>query len=238
MEILETLAQSLEIENLISNSNNYLMIVSPYLKINNRLKPKLTEAFDRNHKNLIIYRSNELSKEEFKWLEAFNNVTLLPIKNLHAKCYMNETTALITSMNLYDYSQINNHELGIKFTNSEHPKEIKTLLNYINNIIQTDHSGFDFNYLLDTQTYTMSQLASELTTEYEFPKQPREINGAYLYICSIATKLHSFNEDDFYQDKSAILKTTTINYSTYNMLKREIIKYGIRRKNVNHYSRR
>ena len=34
-------------------------------------------------------------------------------KNLHAKCYLNEKEALLTSMNLYEYSQEHNDEMGI-----------------------------------------------------------------------------------------------------------------------------
>lgn len=34
-------------------------------------------------------------------------------KNLHAKCYMNENTCIISSLNLYEFSQINNNEMGI-----------------------------------------------------------------------------------------------------------------------------
>ena len=35
------------------------------------------------------------------------------LDNLHAKCYLNENQALLTSMNLYKYSQENNEEMGI-----------------------------------------------------------------------------------------------------------------------------
>ena len=35
------------------------------------------------------------------------------LKDLHAKCYLNEKMALVTSMNLYDYSMIKNLEMGV-----------------------------------------------------------------------------------------------------------------------------
>ena len=41
--------------------------------------------------------------------------------NLHAKCYLSETSALVTSMNLYEFSQVNNHEMGISLTKAEDP---------------------------------------------------------------------------------------------------------------------
>lgn len=41
------------------------------------------------------------------------NVRTSFCQNLHAKCYLNETSAIITSMNLYDFSQVNNNEMGV-----------------------------------------------------------------------------------------------------------------------------
>ena len=56
-------------------------------------------------------------------------------KNLHAKCYLNEEKALITSMNFYEFSQVNNEEMGIVVTKSEDPalyedinKEVQRLI--------------------------------------------------------------------------------------------------------------
>ena len=50
------------------------------------------------------------------------------VENLHAKCYLNENTAIITSMNLYEFSQQNNDEIGIRVDSKEDPqlyREIK-----------------------------------------------------------------------------------------------------------------
>ena len=35
------------------------------------------------------------------------------LEDLHAKCYLNEKEALVTSLNLYDYSMVNNVEMGV-----------------------------------------------------------------------------------------------------------------------------
>ena len=40
-------------------------------------------------------------------------------KNLHAKCYLNENRALLTSMNLYEFSQVNNYEMGVLVVREE-----------------------------------------------------------------------------------------------------------------------
>ena len=44
------------------------------------------------------------------------------MKNLHAKCYLNEEEAIITSMNLYEFSQQNNEEMGILVSHENDPQ--------------------------------------------------------------------------------------------------------------------
>ena len=50
---------------------------------------------------------------DYNWLKSLRSVRTSYCQNLHAKCYLNEKEAIITSMNLYDFSQINNNEMGI-----------------------------------------------------------------------------------------------------------------------------
>ena len=40
-------------------------------------------------------------------------------KNLHAKCYLNESLCIITSLNLYEFSQVNNNEMGVLIRRAE-----------------------------------------------------------------------------------------------------------------------
>jgi hypothetical protein len=46
-------------------------------------------------------------------MQSMPNAEVLGIENLHAKCYGNETTAIITSMNFYEYSIEHNWEMGV-----------------------------------------------------------------------------------------------------------------------------
>ena len=45
-------------------------------------------------------------------LPLSDHVHLYFSKNLHAKCYLNEKKMIITSMNLYEFSQVNNREMA------------------------------------------------------------------------------------------------------------------------------
>lgn len=48
-------------------------------------------------------------------LRAVPGVQVTFCKNVHAKCYLNEQTGIITSLNLYDFSEAKNQEMGVLF---------------------------------------------------------------------------------------------------------------------------
>ena len=70
----------------------------------------------------VIYGKNELHPEENIWLESLASVRTSFCENLHAKCYLNEKEALLTSMNLYEYSQVHNEEMGLLVSREEEPE--------------------------------------------------------------------------------------------------------------------
>lgn len=115
-KFLDTTGISYHLEQTIKNANERLVLISPFLKINDRIK-ELLEDKDRLKIDIrVIYGKNELQPEENNWLKSMNSIRTSFCKNLHAKCYMNEKEALITSMNLYEFSQANNNEMGIYVT--------------------------------------------------------------------------------------------------------------------------
>ena len=61
----------------------------------------------------------ELQPQEIEWLRGLTYIRTSFCKNLHAKCYMNEEMCIITSLNLYEFSQVNNNEMGILIQRSE-----------------------------------------------------------------------------------------------------------------------
>ena len=61
----------------------------------------------------IVYRNDELQRTRVRGCKSLSSIETIPLRNLHAKCYLNEDYALITSMNLYQFSQVHNYEMGI-----------------------------------------------------------------------------------------------------------------------------
>jgi len=70
----------------------------------------------------IIYRENKLQVQESNWLYSQVGIRTSICSSLHAKCYINENEAIVTSMNLYSFSQQNNDEMGIYVTKQDDPK--------------------------------------------------------------------------------------------------------------------
>ena len=112
-KFLNTSATTYYLEELIKNSRERLWLISPYLKLNDRIK-ELLEDKDRLKIDVrIVYGKSELQPAEVNWLKNLHYIRTSYCHNLHAKCYISESACIITSLNLYEFSQVNNNEMGV-----------------------------------------------------------------------------------------------------------------------------
>jgi len=112
-KFLNTSATNYFLEELIKEARDRLILISPFLKLNDRIKELLS---DKNRLKIdvrIVYGKSELQPAEMAWLQELTYIRTSYCKNLHAKCYMNEQLCIITSLNLYEFSQVNNNEMGV-----------------------------------------------------------------------------------------------------------------------------
>ncbi len=118
-KFLNTSATNYFLEELIKDAKERLILISPFLKLNDRIKELLA---DKNRLKIdvrIVYGKSELQPEEINWLKELTYIRTSFCKNLHAKCYLNEEMCIITSLNLYEFSQVNNNEMGVLIQRSE-----------------------------------------------------------------------------------------------------------------------
>lgn len=104
---------------MIKDAKDRLILISPFLRLNDRIKELLT---DKNRLKIdvrIVYSKSELQPEEIGWLNELSYVRTSFCRNLHAKCYMSEELCIVTSLNLYEFSQVNNNEMGVLIRRSE-----------------------------------------------------------------------------------------------------------------------
>ena len=124
-KFLNTSATNFYLEELIKNAKERLILISPYLRLNDRIKELLE---DKNRLKIdirIIYGKSDLHPDEIKWMQKLDYIRLSFCKNLHAKCYVNEESCIISSLNLYEFSQVNNNEMGILIQKEEDAEVFK-----------------------------------------------------------------------------------------------------------------
>ncbi len=101
------------IPKLIKETKRELVIIVPYIKTSEKMYNHIQEANNRGVETTLVYRENKLTGTEKAKFEALDNLNLMHHPNVHCKCYYNESYLIICSMNLYEYSELNNREMGV-----------------------------------------------------------------------------------------------------------------------------
>ncbi|MFY0683457.1 MAG: hypothetical protein JXR20_02820 [Balneola sp.] len=116
-----------KIMTLIDQAKKELIIVSPYNKVTNwdKLIKRLNKARNRGVKITWYIRSRVKNNEE-----QIRSLGIEPIAidNLHAKLYLNENDAVVTSMNLSEYSDTSSIDIGYHISET---KEYSKLTKFI-----------------------------------------------------------------------------------------------------------
>lgn len=112
-KFLNTSATNYHLEELIKAARDRLILISPFLKLNDRIKELLADKDRLKIDVRIVYGKSELAPAEIEWLKGLTYVRTSFCKNLHAKCYLSEDACIVTSLNLYEFSMVNNNEMGV-----------------------------------------------------------------------------------------------------------------------------
>lgn len=137
IKFLTTEQIKVSIESIVRNSSEFLTIICAYLVIPNEHIECLSKI---KQVNLICGLKDTLSGQEAKLKEKIPRVNIKFIENLHAKCYMNESTILLPSMNLnkyytptYNISK-DNIEFGLEIHKEQAPELYESVAKEINSI--------------------------------------------------------------------------------------------------------
>lgn len=118
-EFLTTHGTTARIEQIIAKARERIVVISPYLQWSRILYERLVEADRLGVPIVLVYGKRELDNDQQELLEQLDNLSLYYCENLHAKCYFNEQQLVISSLNLYAYSERNNREMGVVFSRTE-----------------------------------------------------------------------------------------------------------------------
>ncbi len=158
---LNTSALNFLLEELMRTAKKELVLVSPYLKLNERVRELLLDRSQQIDIQ-IIYGKKDLQKQEKQWITEQKRIKIGFCKNLHAKCYLNENYCIVTSMNLYDFSQVNNNEMGIGLNKSQDRQLYTDAYKEVQRLIRISDSSD--NVQQEKVSYKKEQEYAKLTT--------------------------------------------------------------------------
>lgn len=108
------------VEKLIKESEHKLILISPFIDLDRRIQDALREKISkRDFELFVLFGKNEdnyyksIKKDSLDFLKQFPNIEIRFNERLHAKFYQNDTSYIMTSLNLYDYSLSKNIEVGV-----------------------------------------------------------------------------------------------------------------------------
>lgn len=166
-KFLDTQAISNELMKLIKDAKEKIILISYSFKVNPQIQERLKtkSKLGTLSEIVIVYGKTELKAAELAWIKEIQDLKIYEKQNLHAKCYLNEDRAIICSMNLYDYSQQNNIEMGILVTKEHDREAYEEIIDEINNI-KVNGTRKNLNEL-ENKEKNIKDSVSQLTTKQE-----------------------------------------------------------------------
>lgn len=126
-----------EIIRIIDQAQTKVALISPYVDKVMHVEQAIGRAMSRNVKVSVFIRQDGTklggggkADQAVEWFRR-NNVEVVGVPNLHAKFYINETEAVVSSMNLLTSSWANSLELGVTVSGAAHQQ----LTDYLNKTI-------------------------------------------------------------------------------------------------------
>jgi len=135
-QFLTTNGISHHIEQIIASAEKSLVLITPYLDVSRILLERLQDAAENDVDITIVYGKKTLKEKEKEKLEKLPSLKLFFCKYLHAKSYSNENQLIVTSMNLYEFSEKNNREIGILMDKDEDNSLFSDAMKEVNSIIK------------------------------------------------------------------------------------------------------
>ena len=197
-----------DLTELIKKSKEKLWLISPYIEINDQIRGHISSSDGRNVDIRVIFRKDaKIKPDDLSFLNNLRMKHLFECKNLHAKCYLNENTALLTSMNLYDYSQTHNREIGIRIDKGT--EEDKKLYDEIyQEMLSITEASEPFQYEVK-KVETESSIVQKSPYVKDYSKQAQKISNKTSGFC-----IHCGTEIEFNEKKPFCLKCSHLaNYS-------------------------
>ena len=158
MEFLTGHKLNAAIEDIIRNAEHELLIVSPYIHLHERFVEAFKTLYDKPNVRVTLLfgkangdKTSTFHTDSIAFFKSLPNIEIAHRKNLHAKFYANEDESIMTSMNLYAYSQDVNIETGYRVDNRESKNQARQAQNDAWNHFDDIFDGADHMFNKEAQ---------------------------------------------------------------------------------------
>jgi len=112
-----------EIENIIDKATSKVFLISPFIRFPQPLLERLKYKDGQGIKTVIVCREKDFGKDLGAQVRSdLKQLKCLDLRfddDLHAKCFFNEESMVITSLNLLESSERKNREMGVLLSSKE-----------------------------------------------------------------------------------------------------------------------
>ncbi|SFJ23758.1 phospholipase D-like domain-containing protein [Olleya namhaensis] len=197
MKFIPPLEIASKIMTLIEESEKELILVSPYVELSNwnKMKKCIDRAILRGVKITFIARKN--AKQNLSFLKR-PEINLILVNDLHAKLYLNDNYAIVTSQNIVYYSDVNSIDIAYKTENTEQRLE---LIEFINKyVVKIEEAQKKTIKILDSFKKTIKiidetiEYDTKFLTADELDKLSFSFNSTYSDTKFVTTKSYVFSK--------------------------------------------
>ena len=112
---------------ILRQAKEYVVLVSPYLSLWHDLQDAISTAVNRGVDVEVMICQDQISKnsEDITWLMNAS-VEVCCVATLHANLYLNETSVIVSSMNLADVSSTNSREIAVIIQDAQNQSDIRS----------------------------------------------------------------------------------------------------------------
>jgi hypothetical protein len=223
MEIINPNEIGSKISTLILNAKEFFYAVTPFVGIDDwkKIRVNLSRAKDKGVDIKFFVR--EIRPHDLQILNDLC-ISVYLDKDLHTKLYLNQNEVIVTSMNLYEYSDVYSKDIALYYHAGE---EYKKLLDYFRQYIDNDtfkgisvqSSGKNFQHAGKDLTNPLDKLHHDLGVLFPSDKITR--TDSYLYFNGVVYGMDAFvsPEEICFKNISQNKKEQTEILSTYLKLK-------------------
>lgn len=139
-EFLTTNGISFYIDKIIKSAGVELYLLMPYLQLSLEFYEALKELSDRGVNAIIVYTNEDLHTEEKLALGELSNLEIYHSQNLNTRCCCSEESALITSMDMHQFTGNENIDMGVLFSKSEDSDMYRKITSEVKSIVNSSRN--------------------------------------------------------------------------------------------------